>query len=418
MFFLVDANSFYVSCEAVFDPAIRNRPVVVLTNNDGQICAANRQAKALNISKFAPYFKVKELCKLHNVVVKSSNYELYADLSNKMMNVIGRFAHDQYIYSIDESFLRLTNYHQIIDDLHAYGTKIRRTVYKETRLPVCVGVAPTPTLAKAANNMAKKLARFRGVIVINDEQTRKDLLSQMPVADVWGVGRKISARLKLNNIHTALDLANWPVGLARKEFNIEVERTVRELNGEQCMSWEEVRAPKKQIFSTRSFGNRVTKRHELQQALNEHVSIAVRKLRKQSSLVRYMTMFASSSPHDESPTYRRAFHRFVSPTNDTSIVMQALSDAMDSLFVKNVRYYRVGIGLIDLVDQKFLQGDLFNPSQDNYKLMDCLDSINHRFGDNTLQFASQGFDKKWAMRRQFMSPKYTTNWADIPKIKC
>lgn len=418
MYALIDANAFYASCETVFNPSLRHKPVIVLTNNDGCICAANRQAKALNIPKFSPYFKVKHLCEQNNVIVKSSNYELYADLSNKMMNIIGRFADDQYIYSIDESFLHLKNYQHITHDLHTYGINIRRSVYKETRLPVCVGIAPTPTLAKAANHMAKRLKQFKGVIVIDNDASRRGILSQMSVEQVWGIGRKISATLKLNNIHTALDLANWAPGLARQHFNIEVERTVRELNGEQCISWDEVRTPKKQIFSTRSFGTRVTERHQLQQALSEHAAIASRKLRKQHSLVQHMTVFASSSPHDNNPTYKRAFHKFISPTNDTSIIMSAVNNLMELLYAPNVRYYRAGVGLIDLVGKEFLQQDLFNPNHDNTALMNCLDDINHRFGRNTLQFAAQGFEKKWAMRREFLSPQYTTRWKDIPKISC
>ena len=418
MYFLVDANSFYASCETVFAPHLRNKPLIVLTNNDGCVCAINRQAQALHIPKFTPYFKIKKWCEENNVVVKSSNYELYADLSSKMMNVIGRFADKQYIYSIDESFLQLSNYQHIIDDLYIYGTNIRRTVYKETRLPVCVGIAPTPTLAKAANYMAKRLISYRGVIVIDNDEVRKAILTQMSVDQVWGIGKKIMKKLEQYNIRTALELANWPLGLVRKNFSIEIERTVRELNGDQCISWDEVRAPKKQIYSTRSFGKRVTERYQLQHALCEHAAIAARKLRKQHSLVSCMTIFASSSPHDNNPTYKRAFHQFISPTNDTSVIMQAITNAIQQLYVSNVLYYRVGIGMLDLIDEAFLQHDLFSPHKDDARLMQCLDNINNRYGRDTLRFACQGIDKKWAMKRQFLSPHYTTKWKDLPKISC
>ena len=418
MYALVDANAFYASCETVFNPDLRNKPVIVLTNNDGCVCATNRMAKSLNIPKFSPYFKIRQLCESNNVVVKSSNYELYADLSYKMMNVIGRYADEQHIYSIDESFLYLKNYTKIIDNFHAYGTKIRRAVYKETRLAVCVGIAPTPTLAKAANHIAKKIKSYRGVAVINDEQSRINILSSMSVSDVWGIGRKISAKLKAQNIHSALDLANYPVGLARRNFNIEIERTVRELNGEQCIHWDEVKSPKKQIYSTRSFGQRIFTKEQLHQSLSEHVAIVAKKLRSQSSLVRYMTIFSSSSPFDDNPVYKKAFCTFIAPTNDTSVMLAAIAQAMDSIFSNNVAYYRAGIGCLDLIDECFQQQDLFIPNQDNVQLMQCVDTINNRYGKNTLAFAVQGTEQKWAMKREFLSPKYTTRWPDIPKIDC
>ena len=418
MYALVDANAFYASCETVFNPDLRNKPVIVLTNNDGCVCATNRIAKSLNIPKFSPYFKIRHLCEKNNVVVKSSNYELYADLSYKMMNIIGRYSDNQYIYSIDESFLNFKNYEKVIDDFHAYGTQIRRAVYKETRLAVCVGMAPTPTLAKAANHMAKKVKSYRGVAVINDEQSRINMLSHMKVSDIWGIGRKISARLMADNIHTALDLANYPVGLARRHFSIDIEKTVRELNGEQCIHWDEVKSPKKQIYSTRSFGQRIFDKAQLYQSLSEHVAIVAKKLRNQSSLVRYMTIFASSSPFDDNPVYKKSFHIFIAPTNDTSVMLTAIVESMDNIFSNNVAYYRAGVGCLDLIDECFQQQDLFEPSHDNIELMKCLDNINNRYGRNTLLFAAQGNERKWAMRREFLSPHYTTRWADIPKIDC
>ena len=418
MYALVDANSFYASCETVFNPELRNKPVIVLTNNDGCICAANRMAKELNIPKFSPYFKIKQQCEKHNVIVKSSNYELYADLSHKMMNVIGRYTDNQYIYSIDESFLHLKNYQNIIKDFHDYGTEIRRSVYKETRLAVCVGIAPTPTLAKAANHIAKKIKHFCGVAVIDDEQSRRHVLSNMKVDDVWGIGRKISAKLIADNIHSALDLANYPIGLARRNFSIEIEKTVRELNGEQCIHWDEVKSPKKQIYSTRSFGERIFEKAQLYQSLSEHISIVAKKLRNESSLVRYMTMFASASPFDDNPVYNKSFHTFIAPTNDTSVMLSAVANNMDSLFSNNVRFYRAGIGCLDLVDERYQQQDLFTPSADNENLMKCLDTINNRYGRNTLKFAAQGVEQKWEMKREYLSPHYSTRWSDIPKIDC
>lgn len=278
MYALIDANAFYASCETVFNPKLRTQPVVVLTNNDACVCAVNRLAKELGVPKFSPYFKIKELCERNNVVVKSSNYELYADLSHKMMNVIGKFSNDQYIYSIDECFLYFKQFEKIIDDFHVYGSKIRRAVFRETRLPVCVGFGSTPTLAKAANHIAKKYKKYRGVAVIDTEEARVDILSKMDINDVWGIGRKTSERLRLLNIRSGLELANCPPAIIRKDFNIEIERTVRELNNEKCIHWDEIRSPKKQIYSTRSFGKRIHKIEDLHQALSGHIVTAARSL--------------------------------------------------------------------------------------------------------------------------------------------
>ncbi|NRA62742.1 MAG: Y-family DNA polymerase [Psychrobium sp.] len=418
MYALIDANSFYASCESVFDPSIRDKPIVVLTNNDGCICAANRKAKELNIPKFEAYFKVREQCEKHGVVVRSSNYELYSDLSCRMMNVIGRYADEQYIYSIDESFLHFKNYQQVIDDFTSYGRQIRRAVYKETRLPVCVGIAATPTLAKAANHAAKKIKQYRGVAVIDNEGTRQYILSSMKVGDVWGIGRKISVRLNADNIFTALQLANMPHRLARMNFNVEIERTVRELNSEPCIHWDEVRQPKKQIYSTRSFGERVFDIELLREALSQHVTIAAKKLRQQNSMVKQMVIFASSSPFDKRPIHRKLLHKFAVPTNDTAIMLHAVSDAINKLFVSGVPFYRAGVGCLELIDSQFLQHDLFEPSRDNPTLMNCIDAINQRYGRDTVKHAAIGNEKKWNMRREFLSPAYTSDWSALPKIGC
>ncbi|MCL1132708.1 Y-family DNA polymerase, partial [Shewanella sairae] len=239
MFALIDANSFYCSAEQVFRPEWRGKPVIVLSNNDGMIVSANRQAKEAGIPKFKPFFEIKELCEQKGVIALSSNYELYSSLSAHMMQVIGRFAPEQHIYSIDESFLSFKHYQRAIPCLITHAHKIRRAVWKETRLPVCVGIGETVTLAKVANHAAKKMRGYRGVCAITSDEQRLHILAEMPVADVWGIGKKISARLHLMGVNTALQLANYPPTLAKREFNIEVERTIRELNGEQCIAWDE-----------------------------------------------------------------------------------------------------------------------------------------------------------------------------------
>ncbi|MBB1380766.1 Y-family DNA polymerase, partial [Shewanella sp. SR41-2] len=229
MFALVDANAFYCSAEQVFRPDWRGRPIIVLSNNDGCIVAANRQAKEAGIEKFLPYFQAKALCVQRNVIVCSSNYELYADLSAKMMAIIGRFAPEQHVYSIDESFLSFKHSYPAIKCLYTQGQLIRRAVWKEARLAVCVGMGQTLTLAKIANHAAKKIPGYKGVCVIDTAHQRNDILRQLAVKEVWGIGRRISKKLELMNIRSAYDLASMPPSLARKQFSIEIERTVREL---------------------------------------------------------------------------------------------------------------------------------------------------------------------------------------------
>ncbi|MEM5530817.1 MULTISPECIES: Y-family DNA polymerase [Pseudoalteromonas] len=418
MYALVDAVSFYASAEKVFDPAIRSKPVVVLTNNDGCVCAICPIARRLNIPKFGPYFKVKHLLEQNNVVIRSSNYELYADLSDKMMNIIGRFCDTQHIYSIDESFLHFDGYRSLIKDWHEYGHIIRRTVWRETKLPVGVGFGPTPTLAKAANHAAKKLSGFNGVAVINSEQTRQAILQRMSCEDVWGIGRRLAKKLKIMNIHTAWDLAQQNPKAMRRAFSVVVERTVSELNGITCLNWDDVRQDKREIYSTRSFGERICEPTALKTALINHVTTVANKLRAQRSLTHQLYIFAASGAH-ENRYYKKSFvYKFPSPTNDTCVMANAVSEVFNNIYQPGIRFYKCGVGAVELISEQFQQNDLFNKSPDNPKLMQCLDTINNRYGKGMLSLASSKLNDRWHMNRDFLSPQYTTRWRDIPKIYC
>jgi DNA polymerase V len=418
MYALVDAVAFYASAEKVFDPAIRSQPVVVLTNNDGCICAVCPIARRLNIPKFAPYFKVKQLLAQHHVVIRSSNYELYADLSDKMMNVIGRFCDTQHIYSIDESFLHFTGYNAVISDWHQYGHLIRRTVWRETKLPVGVGFGPTPTLAKAANHAAKKLSGFNGVAVINCELSRQTILQRMSCEDVWGIGRRLAKKLKIMNINTAWELAQQNPTTMRRAFSVLVERTVRELNGTPCLSWDEVRQNKREIYSTRSFGERICEPAALKAALINHTTTVGYKLRAQQSLTKQLYIFAASSSHENNFYKKSYMYRFSSPTNDTCVMANAVSAIFNHIYQPGIRFYKCGVGALELTSQQFQQHDLFNTRADNPQLMNCLDAINSRYGKGMLSLASSKLSERWHMNRAFLSPQYTTRWADIPKIQC
>ena len=418
MFALVDANSFYCSAEQVFRPEWRGKPIVVLSNNDGCIVAANKQASALGIEKFKPFYKVREFCEQAGIIVCSSNYELYADLSHKMMQVIGRFSPSQHIYSIDESFLNFDDCQLAIPDLVLHAQKIRKAVWKETRLPVCVGIGKTLTLAKVANHVAKKWPGFNGVCVLDDECFKKSVFQKLTPSDVWGIGRKTNTKLSQNGISTVQQLSQLNMRYLPSGFNVELNRTIRELNGESCKTWDGVRANKLQIFSTRSLGKRIMESEHLNQALAKHVTIATVKARDQHSLCSTLMAFAANSPFDDSPCSYKILISFNPPTNDTAQLLNAISDNIHRLFKPGVAYYRVGIGLLDLSCEQHQQGDLFNPPQGNNALMEVFDKINQRYGNDCAFFAAQGLDQKWLMRRDLLTPQYTTNWKHIPDISC
>lgn len=419
MFALVDANSFYCSAEQVFRPDWRGKPIVVLSNNDGCVVAANRQAKAAGIEKFKPWFQVKALAEQHGVIACSSNYELYSDLSAKMMQIVGQFAPRQHIYSIDETFLDLTGMRLGEGALLELGAVIRRTVWREARLPVGVGFGDTLTLAKAANHAAKRIEGFNGVCAINSESTRKSILSEMHVSDVWGIGRKLSKRLESMGIMTALQLSKIPIKLARKQFSVEVERLVLELNGTPTRNWDETRADKQQIFSTRSTGERIEELDSLKQAFAMHVSKASQKARQQHSVAGAILVFAHNSPFDDGCT--RGFKqllRFPLATNDSLVIGRQVAMAIPRLYVDGVRYYKIGVGLVDLMPQEHVQYDLFTPPTEEPRLMCVLDKLNQRYGSDTVFVAAQGIDPKWHMRRDMLTPQYTTDWRQIPLIQC
>jgi|TARA_R110002060_G_scaffold9059_1_gene13457 DNA polymerase V len=417
MFALTDVSGAYSSMEKVFDPSIRNRPVIVLSNNDAAVVALCPIAKRLGIQKFEPYYKIKWMVEKHNVVVRSSNYALYANISEKMMNVISSFCDKTYIYSIDEAFSHFKNYDGVIDDWYSFGHKMRRKIWIHTKMPVGIGLGHTLTLAKAASFGSRKVPGADGVAVIDSELARKTLLGQMSTNDIWGVGGKTSKKLSKLGIDSGWDLACQNPKTMRQNFGVTMERTVNELNGIPCLKWEDVPAPKKQIYSTRSFGQRVFCYHDLRKALMSHAATVCRKVIQQQSLVKSLYVFAANSPYDERYIKKGLVFDFPTPTDNIMRFSAAISLLVDHLFVENVGFYRCGVGAIELCSKKYLQADLFEVN-DNPALMNCYAEINNKFGKSTLQLASEPREEKWAMRREFMSPQYTTKWSDIPKIQC
>jgi DNA polymerase V len=412
---IVDCNSCYASCEQIFRPELRNKPVVVLSNNDGFVIARSKEAKALGIGELEAFFKIEGLLRKHKVTIFSSNYPLYGDISNRVMTTLNTFSPSVEVYSIDEMFLDLTG---IQEPMNSYGQRIKQTVWQHIRMPVCVGVAPSKTLAKLANKAAKTYDHCEGVCVLEEPHQWQWLQKRMPVNKVWGIGSKLTKRLAGMNIHTAYDLSRASPKEMRRHMSINIERTIEELNGHPCIPFEEQPPAKRQIYCSRSFGEKVSELAPLLQAISTYASRATEKLRKQKCLVISIHVFLHTSPH-ESNYYSNAITvKMPYPTDDTTVVIDAARQAITHLYREGFRFQKAGIGLIDIKPKKQLQFDLFHAGQSKKRdqLMTVLDSINSRYGKGTLHIAASGGTKKWAMRQRYLSPAYTTRWSDLPVI--
>lgn len=416
---LVDVNNFYVSCERVFNPKLKHQPVVVLSNNDGCAVARSNEVKALGINMAAPWFKFKSLAKQHGITAFSSNYALYADMSNRVMSILRQFSPDQEIYSIDESFLDLTSFAS--RDLVIYGQAMRQQILQWTGLPVCVGIGRTKTLAKLANHCAKKMARFEDVCDFNgmDEAILNQLLAKIDVGEVWGVGRKLAVKLKDLQIHTALDLKQANQARLKRLFSVVMEKTICELNGVVCIELEEVAPTKQQILSSRSFGRPVSTLHDLSASVTLYVSVAAQKLRRQQSCARTIHVYIRTSPFKlNQPSYSNGLTiALPAPTQDTRILVRFALWGLKQIFKPNYDYVKAGVMLGDLVDVNGMQADLFAPvgneTQKAKDLMLVMDRINQQMGKSAIKLCSEGVTQPWKMRQENKSPRYTTSWHDI-----
>lgn len=425
MFALVDCNAFFASCEQVFRPDLRGQPLVVLSNNDGCIVARSKEAKLLGIPDLVPYFKVRELLTQHGVHVFSSNYELYGDMSHRVMRTLELFAPDIEIYSIDEAFLSLKGFtRQTLvgslsqgESLPAYAQRIRQTVRRHTGLAVGIGIGATKTLAKLASYIAKHSRRCDHVCVIQDVQAWMKVFAKIPVRKIWGIGSRLSARLSLMNVYTVSDLLKQEPKQMRKLFGINMLRTLEELNGKVCYALDESPTPKKQIFSTRSFGQKIRECLLLEQAVSQYARRACAKLRKQKALAKVMLVFACSA-YASNPSYSRSIVIHLPyATNDTRVIASAARQAVrEAIFREGVRFAKAGVGLIDIQAECPEQLDIFQPAQTERakKLMAVMDRINVQY--SPLFFASEGINQSWKMQRNLKSPAYTTRWQDLPRV--
>ncbi len=420
VFALVDCNNFYASCEKLFRPDLKDTPVVVLSNNDGCVVARSREAKLLGIKMGVPVFQIKAEMQRHGILAFSSNYALYADLSSRVMRTLEKMAPRVEVYSIDEAFLDLTGIESAIS-LVEFGQQVRERIGHWIGITVCVGIAPTKTLAKLANHAAKKYPATQGVVDLTNPDRQRRLLALVPVDDVWGVGRRLSKRLNALGITTALDLANASPRAIRDQFSVVLERTVRELNGESCIELEEIPPTKKQIICSRSFGVKVTHFELLREAVCEYATRATEKLRKEQQQAKVMTVFIRTSPFkDNEPQYSNsASGELLMPSCDTRDFIELANHLLKRIWKDGFRYAKAGVMLSDFYDPGMFQPGLFDDvstRSNSQQLMSVLDTINQS-GAGKVFFAGQGTKKDWSMKREHLSPAYTTRWDQLPRVK-
>jgi len=417
---LVDCNNFYCSCERVFNPKLENRPVVVLSNNDGCVVARSNEAKALGIKMGEPAFKLREYREKYNLAILSSNYTLYGDMSQRVMQCLAEYTPELEIYSIDEAFLDFTGFKN--RDLTAYSRKIKQKVQQYTGIPISIGIATTKTLAKVANRIAKKSNKAKGVLDLVDSPYLNLALQRTEVRDVWGVGSSYTKLLENNNIYNALELKKTDQKWIRKERGVVGLRTVLELNGISCIPLSEMPNSKKSTAVTRSFGQPVETLAELQEALSAYAYRAGEKLRQSQLQAASMTVFFRTGSYDKSQPYRSwgTTVNFFSSTNDSRELVNNARKVAENLFEPGYKLKKAGVILLGLTPEGEKQLSLFEKSEEDKKrsqgLMQIMDKINNRYGRETIQLASSGIHKKWQMKADYKSPKYTTNWDELPKV--
>jgi DNA polymerase V len=425
IFALVDGNNFYVSCERVFNPRLEGRPVVVLSNNDGCVVARSSEARALDIGMGVPLFKVRDIVRRHGVVVLSSNYTLYGDMSQRMMSVIGQFSPQQEIYSIDESFIDLAGMGQL--DLHAHCRVLRERVRDWVGIPTCAGIGPTRTLAKLANHCAKKRPEYGGVCDWSRLRPAQlgHMLSGFAAGDVWGIGHRWGNQLLALGIRSARDLAMADAAMLRRRFGVVMERTARELRGISCQPLEEVCTDKKQIVSSRSFGRATGALADLEQAVTQYTCRAAEKLRRQAGVCATLQVFLQTNAFNrDEPQYHPAVTVKLAgtPSADSLRLTRAALNGLRRIYKPGYRYVKAGVMFGDIRPDVMQQLALFETdaavptarAHARSKLMDLVDRVNRGTGRGTLRLASAGIRNTWAMKREQMSPAYTTRWTELP----
>ncbi len=416
-FALVDCNNFYASCERVFNPALRNLPVVVLSNNDGCIIARSTEAKQLGIKMGVPAFQIEKILTENQVAVFSSNYVLYGDLSMRVMNILGTFTPTMEIYSIDEAFLDLTGVQT--GPVEEFGLLIRKKVLKNTGIPVTIGIGPTKTLAKIASHRAKLFSL--PVMNLDNGDTIREVLKLTATGEVWGIGKQYTKLLSNRGIVTAWDLVNAPDAWIRKNLTVAGLRTKKELTGVSCLEMEDVPVSKKAICTSRSFGEAQTGIEPLEEAVATFASRCAEKLRRQQSAASQLMVFIHTNAfRPELPQYAK--NRVVSlpiPSNSSIDLVKYAVDALHAIFLKGYLYKKAGVVVTGLVPEREIQQNLFSSREQEkqHKLMASLDAMNQRMGPDAIRIATRGTGRKWRLRQEKRSPRFTTRWNEIMEIR-
>lgn len=419
MFALIDCNNFYASCERVFQPKLKNKPIVVLSNNDGCVIARSNEAKILGIPMGAVAFEYKRIFEQNNINVFSSNYALYGDMSNRVMTLLRDFSPDIEIYSIDEAFLKFDGFEKWFD-FNTYGNQIRYKVTKGTGIPISVGIAPTKALSKVANKIAKKFPeRTQNVYVIDTEDKRIKALKWLPIGDVWGIGSQHAKRLKKINVNTAYDFTQLTEDWVKTNMSIVGLRLYKELKGIPCLELEDVQ-PKKNIATTRSFDKTYEDKAYIQERVSTFAVTCAEKLRKQSSNCNALMVFIHTNGfRKDLPQYgRNVVVKLPFPTNSSIDIAKYATIGLDKIYKKGYQYKKAGVIVMDITPEESKQINLFENSNEKHQpLMSIMDKINKSIGTTKVKLASQDIGRTWKMKQEKLSPRFTTRIAEIIKIK-
>jgi DNA polymerase V len=418
MIALVDCNNFYASCERLFEPSLVNRPVVVLSNNDGCVIARSQEAKALGIEMGAPAFLMEREMKKNNVAIFSSNYTLYGSISNRVIRLLQSFCPSVENYSIDESFLDFTGIDH--DDLFELARTIRQEINMQIGIPVTIGIGATKSLAKIANRYAKRYCRECGVHFLDTPEKITQALKATPIGEVWGVGRQHEQRLRLIRVYTAHDFLCVPGDWIRRNMTVVGARLMNELNGMRCNELEEVAPAKKGVCTAKSFGKLLTDKSEILEALTDYTATCAAKLRKQMSCTRSINVFLQTNNfrQQDAQYFGGITLQLSVPSNNTATLIREAHKAFDMVFKPGFNYKKVGVMMLDLLPEHITQANLFEAAETekDKRLMVSLDEINARFGNSKLQYAVQGFAKGWTMRQLKLSLRYTTRVNEIVTV--
>lgn len=417
MYALIDCNNFYASCERAFNPKLLNKPIVVLSNNDGCVIARSNEAKPY-VPMGAAAFKYRNVFKRNNITLFSSNYALYGDMSHRVMSILGSFTPNIEVYSIDEAFLSFDGFDSW--DLKDYGIKIKNTVKQQTQIPISIGIAPTKVLSKVANKIAKKFSdRTDGVYILDSEDKILKALKWTKVDDIWGIGRKLSKRLKDINVINAYQFTQLTDSYLRNNFSVVELRLKYELKGRSVLKLEEVR-DKKNIATTRSFANDITDFLELRERVSTFASSCAYKLRKQKSNCNAILVFINTNKNRKDlPQFRKSIViKLAYPSNSDITISKYATKALENIYREGYRYKKAGVIVIGIENENIIQQNLFfNENPKHHDLMNVIDKLNNNIGYKKIKLASQNIDSTWIMKQEHLSNRYTTNWNELLKVR-